>query len=332
MITQNNGSKFCKGNFLVSNSRIDVRREKQRRPSQRQLSNPLNLTQKSYLERTSRPISAIFFLLPFIILYEIGTIIINTDVLSQTQIRVVAFVWIQNLLEYCGFHGKSTYIAAPLAVIVILFAWQITSRRKWTVNFRDMSWMAVESIMLAVPLIVLSLLLNRPVAPAPQDYSQETVSNIRIEQLTVCSAEFPNSGQTQTPQSPQAEAEKGNGSLFANIITGIGAGIYEELVFRLILICLLLLFFQDLLRLDYGSSIILAVIVSAALFSAHHHIILLNGRLSWTAPFAWPVFVFRVLAGVYFAVVYSVRGFGITAGVHAFYDIMVALINSAGKN
>ena len=51
-----------------------------------------NFAKDSYLERTSRPIYAMVFLLPFIIFYEVGTFCINTDILNQSQIRVVSFV------------------------------------------------------------------------------------------------------------------------------------------------------------------------------------------------------------------------------------------------
>ena len=74
-----------------------------------------NFAKDSYLERTSRPIYAVVFLLPFIIFYEVGTFRINTDVLNQSQIRVVAFVWLQNLLESLGFGGKFAWVAPPPA-------------------------------------------------------------------------------------------------------------------------------------------------------------------------------------------------------------------------
>jgi membrane protease YdiL (CAAX protease family) len=117
-------------------------------------------------------------------------------------------------------------------------------------------------------------------------------------------------------------------SLLANIVTGIGAGIYEELVFRLILICLLMLLFQDLLRLTHKNSIVLSVLISAALFSAHHHIDLFSGQLNINDPFNPIRFAFRTLAGIYFAVLFAIRGFGITAGTHAFYDIIATIINA----
>jgi hypothetical protein len=36
--------------------------------------------------------------------------------------------------------------------------------------------------------------------------------------------------------------------------------------------------------------------------------------------------VFRTLAGVYFAVLFIFRGFGITVGAHAGYDIAIILL------
>ena len=116
--------------------------------------------------------------------------------------------------------------------------------------------------------------------------------------------------------------------VLANIVTGIGAGIYEELIFRLVLICALMIFFQDFLQFEQRFAVILAVLVSAALFSAHHHIVFLNGQFGRTMPFNWTEFTFRTVAGVYFAFLFAIRGFGITAGTHAFYDIIATLINA----
>lgn len=285
----------------------------------------LNFAEESYLERTSRPIYGIVFLLPFIIFYEVGTILINTDVLNQTEVRVVAFVWLQNLLEYLGFSGKFAWVATPLAVVVILLGLQFSSRKRWRFWLGDMWPMAIECILLAVPLIVLSLLLNSPAVPEG-DAGQLSNNRIgiRTEAVVSCSSIAENN---------LLAAEAGTGeprgeSLLANIVTGIGAGIYEELVFRLILICALMLLFQDALGLSKKSSIILSVLISAALFSVHHHIIYLEGRLGQSAPFNWTEFCFRTIAGIYFAILFAIRGFGITAGTHAFYDIIATIINA----
>jgi len=285
-----------------------------------------NFAPDSYLERTSRPIYAIVFLLPFIIFYELGTIFINTDVLNETQVRVVAFVWLHHFLnEYLGFGSKLAWLAPPLAVMAILTGLQLASRKRWRFGTGDICPMAVECVLLAVPLIVLSLLLNNPanqrgdVGPFVNNAAQ-----VRVEAVHGCSVST----------TLEVTSEKGNGdglktSLLANIVTGIGAGIYEELVFRLILICVLMLLFQDVLRFGSRNSIILSVLVSAALFSAHHHIDFLSGQLNQRDPFDLTKFIFRTIAGIYFAVLFAIRGFGITAGTHAFYDIIATILNAA---
>jgi len=285
-----------------------------------------NFAQDSYLERTSRPIYAVAFLLPFIVFYEIGTIFINTNVLRHYwQGRVVAFSWLQRLLEYLGFGSKLAWLATPLAVVVILIALQLASRKRWRLWVGDIWPMAVECVLLAVPLIVLGLFLNSPVRPWG-DIEQVTDNSIQVR------IDLPSCSSPANDRTPTA-ADSSNGSqptrLLADIVTSIGAGIYEELVFRLILICLLMLLFQDVLRFNHKNSVILSVLVSAALFSAYHHIDFLSGQLYQTEPFSWMKFAFRTIAGVYFAVVFAIRGFGITAGTHTFYDVIATIINTA---
>ena len=283
-----------------------------------------NYSQGSYLERTSRPIYAVAFLLPFILFYELGTLRINTNILNQSQERVVAFVWLQNLLEPLGYGGKFAWAAPPLAVVVILLALQITSGKQWRLQIRDMAPMAIECVLLAVPLIVLTLCLSSWAHQTNADRLDEVAIRNCDTVLPVCPAS--RSGPTLLAGQPGTGG--GPRPLLANIITGIGAGIYEELVFRLILICLLMLLFQDILRLPHKNAIVLSVLVSAALFSAHHHFDFLSGRPNEADPFNMTEFVFRTLAGIYFAALYAVRGFGITAGTHAFYNIIAVSITA----
>jgi hypothetical protein len=90
----------------------------------------------------------------------------------------------------------------------------------------------------------------------------------------------------------------------------------------------LMLLFQDALKLTHANAIALSVLISAALFSAHHHIDFLTGRLNATDPFNLTKFMFRTVAGVYFAALFAIRGFGITAGTHAFYNIIAVSITA----
>ena len=282
--------------------------------------------QDSYLERTSRPIYAIFFLLPFIVFYEMGTFSINADVLNQSKIRVAAFVWLQNLLESMGFGVKFAWVAPPLAVVLILIALQITSGKQWRIWLRDMPRMAIECILLAVPLLVLTLFMGGSAGPEGNiSRFDNNKRQTQIVSLPVCSSVAGGNLSLLSAEDGEVMQEQ---SLLANIVTGIGAGIYEELVFRLILICLLMLLFQDVLRLTHKNSIVLSVLISAALFSAHHHIDLLSGQPNANDPFNSIRFAFRTIAGIYFAVLFAIRGFGITAGTHAFYDFIATIINA----
>lgn len=303
-----------------------AKRDSKKKDKDEQGANQLfNFSQDSYLERTSRPIYAVAFLLPFILFYEFGTFRINTDVLNQSQERVVAFVWLQNLLEPLGYGGKFAWAAPPLAVIVILLALQITSGKQWHLQLGDLPPMAIECVLLAVPLIVLTLCLS---SWAASHADAARLGEAAIEDRAMVSP----ARSAALGSLPLLAGEPGaNGTsrpLLANIITGIGAGIYEELVFRLILICVLMLLFQDLLRLPYKNSIVLSVLVSAALFSAHHHIDFLSGRPNEADPFNTTEFVFRTVAGIYFAALFAIRGFGITAGTHAFYNVIAVSITA----
>lgn len=107
----------------------------------------------------------------------------------------------------------------------------------------------------------------------------------------------------------------GGGQLSSGIVLALGAGIYEELVFRLMAFTLLNILLIDLLRVEKRRSYVLIVLISSLLFAAYHH---------WSpqsAPFHWGDFVFRTVAGVYFGMVFLTRGLGISCGCHAAYDI-----------
>ncbi|MBE0536913.1 MAG: CPBP family intramembrane metalloprotease [Phycisphaerae bacterium] len=291
----------------------------------------VNFVPDSYLDRTSRPVYAIAFLLIFIVVYEIGTLLISPDVLnasiSHARVRVVSFIWLRNTLEYIGFSPRFVWIATPLAVVCILLALQLTSGTRWRVYLRDFGPMTVECILLSAPLIVLSLALNRSTTGSA---AAENWNASPHAPIVACAASHP---EPQTPdafplaQTP-AQAPHSGHQLGANIITGIGAGIYEEFIFRLLMIILLMIVLQDLLGMPKMTAITISVLISAVLFSLHHHIFFINGSLQTGDPFTATRFFFRFLAGVYFAVLFAVRGFGVAAGTHAWYDIVAALLNA----
>src|SRR5262249_29719274 len=95
----------------------------------------------------------------------------------------------------------------------------------------------------------------------------------------------------------------------------IGAGVYEETLFRLILVPILFGCLR-ILQMPQTLSSTLAVTSSALLFALAHHAGCPGEAFTWFA------FVFRWMAGVFFAWVFILRGFGIAVGTHAVYDIL----------
>jgi hypothetical protein len=106
----------------------------------------------------------------------------------------------------------------------------------------------------------------------------------------------------------------------ANLVLFCGAGIYEELVFRVMLVGILMVVFSRPFGLKKGAAGAAAAILGSLLFAIFHYI-----GPSGDA-FSLGSFTQRTLGGLYFSVLYVTRGFGVTAASHALYDILVGLI------
>ena len=105
------------------------------------------------------------------------------------------------------------------------------------------------------------------------------------------------------------------------IALGIGAGIYEELVFRLIFISVLMMIGVDLLGLDVVGVTMAAVLLSSLVFAAHHY------QPFGVEPLNATTFCFRTMAGMYLAGVFWYRGYGPAAGCHAAYNVALAILH-----
>jgi len=108
-------------------------------------------------------------------------------------------------------------------------------------------------------------------------------------------------------------------SRWTMLMLSLGAGIYEELLFRVVLVGLLAWGGKKVLGLRPLIAGIAATVLGALIFSAFHYI----------GPFGDPFdvysFVFRTIAGLFFSGLYLLRGFGITAWTHALYDVFLLL-------
>ncbi|HEY7569050.1 MAG TPA: CPBP family intramembrane glutamic endopeptidase [Gemmatimonadaceae bacterium] len=101
------------------------------------------------------------------------------------------------------------------------------------------------------------------------------------------------------------------------LMVSLGAGFYEELLFRVLLVSALLLVARRLLGWGPVASGIFATLFGALAFSAVHYIGPLGDQVTTQS------FVFRTIAGLAFSGMYVTRGFGITAWAHALYDVFL---------
>lgn len=96
----------------------------------------------------------------------------------------------------------------------------------------------------------------------------------------------------------------------------LGSGLYEELVFRVILVGSLLWLFTRL-RIKWWVKHGSAVIIGAVVFSAAHYV----GTMG--DVFTIGSFIFRFLFGVALNLIFIYRGFGIAAWTHSLYNLML---------
>jgi hypothetical protein len=111
----------------------------------------------------------------------------------------------------------------------------------------------------------------------------------------------------------------GRQSTATRIMLSLGAGLYEELLFRVILVTAFAVSFRVLFGWRTWIAGTAAAIAAATIFAAFHYV------GPYGDVFRLDSFVFRLIGGLAFSALYLTRGFGITAWTHALYDLSVLL-------
>ena len=239
---------------------------------------PLARLADGYWAQSRQPLAALVFIAPLLVTYETGLL-----VLGRYSVQNGADAWLRALLNFLGF---SQYFLLPILIVCILLGWHYTTRQSWQLS-RGLLWaMAGECLAMAICLRLLVELQRLASQAAAEALRMELSSTIR----------------------------EGVG----RAIGFLGAGIYEELLFRLIMLSLLA---WGLKRLGVagGKRMVIAVLLTSLLFSAAHYVGPYGEALEGFS------FLFRFLAGIFFSVLFVYRGFGIAAGTHAGYNILAGL-------
>jgi hypothetical protein len=187
-----------------------------------------------------------------------------------------------------GYFGASAAFLPPLLVAAVLLGQQAFSRFPWRVQLVALGGMVLEPFAWTLPLMGLFYITSR--------------LSLAAEGATTLPSAFAQS-----------------------CLQALGAGIYEEFMFRLVLVGLVIAALVHVLQMRRELADVVAILAGAVLFSLYHFS---TEQFAQAGGFPWSQFVFRALAGVYLGGLYVGRGFGIVAGTHTVWNVWVAYLSS----
>lgn len=235
----------------------------------------------SYFSLTRLPWHNFCFLLPVVIAYEAASLHFLADPTGQVVQTVRAQRLFEEAFERFGVLGMHL---PAITMLTVLLLWHLLSRDSWKVRFDVLAGMAAESAVWTFPLLMIAVILT------PGVLAQADGGDV---------ATWP---------------------LGARLTISVGAGLYEELLFRMVIIAAADFVLVDIFRLSRRTGAIGAVGVSATAFAIYHLMPGMGLNLSW--------FILYAAAGVYLGAVYLLRGFGVVVAAHALYDVLVLTILS----
>lgn len=195
-------------------------------------------------------------------------------------VRISADVWIRSLLSLIGPNTTAMTFALALVIGVIIFF----AERKKHIKLKATYFLGIigESLIYA---LILGVVISR--------FTTVLVNSV-----------------------PPATNKM---SIIQRFALSLGAGLYEELFFRVILVAVFMWVFK-LLSFKGWAQKFAAIVMAAMLFSLAHF----TGNMG--EPFTVYAFIFRFLFGLALNLIYITRGFGAAAWTHALYDTLLIFL------
>lgn len=234
----------------------------------------------SYYSNTKNLLYVYLFSLPLFLAYEI--LILLAQPSADQIVRISVDVWFKTIFTYLGVNAVSiSLLIVALGGFYILYKERAGLKN---LNFKYFPILLIESFLLAIIVAFISQFFVGFMLNLDASSSIESLTGLQKFALS------------------------------------LGAGLYEELFFRVVLVSLFILVFTKLFNNKRALGIFAAVTLSAALFSAVHYI----GSMG--DPFTISSFLFRFVFGLLLNGVYVWRGFGVAAWTHALYDLIVLFL------
>lgn len=241
-----------------------------------------------YWRDSAAPRHSLLFAFPLLILYELLAFALSRAQLSE--VRNGADVLLKSVFVSLGGRYGLTVFSVLLLGVGAVLVWR-DRRAHGAVQPRLFAGMLLESVLYAILLggvasALTSLLLH---------------------------------GRLLLLQGDPGGGLAGLG-LPTQLMVSLGAGLYEELLFRVLLVSGLAALARVVFGWKVAAAAVFAAVVGALVFSLFHYVGPFGDR------FELGSFTFRAVAGLLFSGLYLLRGFGITAWSHALYDVFLSLL------
>ncbi|MDR9418501.1 CPBP family intramembrane glutamic endopeptidase [Gracilimonas sp.] len=229
-----------------------------------------------YFKDTNTLLYSFLVSLPLFLLYEL--LIVISQPSGDAIVRISVDVWIKSLFTFLGVNAVSFSL-----LIVVLVGLFILYKERHRLKELQVSYFPVLILEATVYAIVVAFITQSMTSLIVNIAASDPIESL---------------------------------STLQQLALSLGAGLYEELFFRVILVTVFILGFTKLFGKKWAG-ITAAVVLSALLFSAVHYI----GSMG--DAFTFGSFLYRFIFGLILNGIYVWRGFGVAAWTHAIYDIMV---------
>jgi len=247
----------------------------------------------SYFVLSMRPLNILVFLLPIVLLYELGTMGLFGPVGNSLEAH-------RMLVRFFDLFGVVGLHLPALALVTMLLIQHVLSKDPLKLSLSVWIKMIGEAAFLTGPLIVMVMLLK------PTGIG-ELAGEMMMQSASV---------------DPTIDPSKASRAMLA-----LGAALYEEMLFRLVLITMIHFLISDVFGFSETKGFIVGLIVSSIAFAWHHdQIFMLDGSINFRMAF------FYFMAGLYFGILFLMRGLGIAVGVHLLYDLLVLVVIPSFEN
>ena len=260
----------------------------------------------SYWALSRAPRYALLFALPLLVLYEALAALLGD--LAGLRVRNGADVWLKTpFIALFGPRGPVVFGALVVGGAAVL-VWRDVRRTRDGVRAGVLLRMFAESVLLAfVCAVAVGVVTAELLRVVPQA-------------LALVPHAVPRALHGLAAAGAVADTPIDRLGVPAQFMLSLGAGLYEELLFRVVLVGALGALARRLLGFGPAAAGAFAVLGGALLFSLSHHV------GAYGDPFTMQAFTFRLVAGLFFSSVYVLRGFGIAAWTHALYDVGVLVL------